>query len=437
MYHIELLAKFLNEEQVVLTANGSFSRKTVINVINQAIQNDLLDAAVGSRSEKDLEELNKFFESDQQKQYINFSTLSPRDWRAWMRIWLDVCLRLKQIEEFCVLCVRLLYFVVTHEELNDQCDGMLRELALTLVDDLAAVDWKNLVKPDLTSSIGYFLCVLSTWDELQGETKLWFCLADVVRACNEDVDIIGHIESLDRIKNADSLPTLELFVLLSAHRKLGDHGSCCENEGQFLLHYIDKIRDLIERPEVLECLLNKENAWLWENVQSEIAQCLGCLFGKYSKKRKPVNQDDHNCPADVCKLDVGVARRILPVAMNFPLPLYDDKERLGHDVVDLITTKFEFILKVDEDRQKVVENFQLCLSSSNSHNIEEFKDKLENLMNVEEEDVQAQVWYVMALNSYRQSDHPNAQKYSELYLTSPCLTKKSATSRLSLGDFGT
>ncbi|CAI5450918.1 unnamed protein product [Caenorhabditis angaria] len=231
-----------------------------------------------------------------------------------------------------------------------------------------------------------------------------------------NVPIIDYISTLDKIDDSDCLPSLELNVLVKAHEILGEAKKCCQNENfEFLFFIISRFREIVNNIPLLEKLFEKEYNWIWQNLNDEISQILNCLFGKYSKKRKCA--EDHGTKGN-CKADMKIASKILRVILVQPLPLYDDKERLGHDVVELINSKFEFLLEIKPEKQKIVESFEKILKESSFQDEESIRQEFENIKVVEESEIQALVWYSLALNSYRTSNHEDCKKYSQLYLTS-------------------
>ncbi|KIH67420.1 hypothetical protein ANCDUO_02249 [Ancylostoma duodenale] len=187
--------------------------------------------------------------------------------------------------------------------------------------------------------------------------NVWKELYMVVRRLNGEASV-EYIQSLDPIKHDDSLPSLALDVLVKAHEKLGEKKACGRDNGAFLLFFMEQLYACILNEKVMAVLQREEHSWVWSNVSEEISQCLYCLFGRYSKRRRAL--EDHDCIVTSPELDKH-STMILELAMPHPLPQYDDKERLGHDVVDLLLNKFPSVLKYSAERGNVLDKFNVWM----------------------------------------------------------------------------
>ncbi|CAB3397640.1 unnamed protein product [Caenorhabditis bovis] len=247
------------------------------------------------------------------------------------------------------------------------------------------------------------------------ENDIDFSKIEYEETCELYVPILEYISNLDKNEDPLAMPTLALDLLVKAHEKLGEYRICGQNNYSFIFFIIDELRELIDDIPVLDAIFEKENLWIWANMNQEIAQCLYCLFGKYGKKRKLA--EDHESASN-CKTDWAIAKKVLPIILVQPLPLHDDKERLGHDVSDLIQSKFEFLLNVCDKKQECVDKFQYILKTSSMLQTEQLNEKLEKIKTRDEDEMQSLVWYAMSLTAYRQGSHDDARKYAELFLTS-------------------
>lgn len=149
---------------------------------------------------------------------------------------------------------------------------------------------------------------------------------------------------------------------------------------------------------------------MWNNVNDEIAQLLFCMFGKYGKRRKA---EDHENGGN-CSTTLETARRVLHIILVQPLPLYDEKEKLLHDINELLNSKFPFMLRISAERQKKLDEFTGVLRAANSS--EDINDGLKKCRDDVDDYIQSLVWYTMALIAYRAQNHKDAAKYSGLYL---------------------
>ncbi|EPB73272.1 hypothetical protein ANCCEY_07642 [Ancylostoma ceylanicum] len=230
---------------------------------------------------------------------------------------------------------------------------------------------------------------------------------------------VEYIQSLDPVKHDDSLPSLALDVLVKAHEKLGERKTCGRDKGAFLLFFMEQLYTCILNEKVMAVLQREEYYWVWSNVSEEISQCLYCLFGRYSKRRRAL--EDHDCIVTSPELEKH-STMILELAMPHPLPQYDDKERLGHDVVDLLLNKFPSVLKYSVERGNVLDKFNVWMRDAARENA---TNRLQWPTTTGESYVQACIWYLMALHHYRQGNHDEIEKYSKLFLTSGYATLES------------
>ncbi|KAK6029390.1 hypothetical protein OSTOST_04496, partial [Ostertagia ostertagi] len=137
------------------------------------------------------------------------------------------------------------------------------------------------------------------------------------------------------------------------------------------------------------------------------------------------NVDEHlkimNVPLGHRILD-KYSTMVVELAMPHPLPQYDDKDRLGHDVVDLLLNKFPFMLKYSDERKKVMEKFTTWMHRAAT---DASVDRLKWPVVKDESYVQSCVWYLMALHHYRSSNYNEIETYSKLFLTSGHATLES------------
>ncbi|KAE9413856.1 hypothetical protein Angca_010080, partial [Angiostrongylus cantonensis] len=266
--------------------------------------------------------------------------------------------------------------------------------------------------------VGYFLCQLTDIDDFASDWLVWKELFRIVQNNGGDASE-NYILSLDPMKQYECMPSLALDVLVKAHEKLGKAKKCGDNEGEFLLFFMKQLHICISNEKLMTLLQTDEFLWLWSNVSEEISQCLHCVFGRYSKRRRVL--EDHECSVNHSVLN-DYSIMILELAMPHPLPKYDDKERFGHDVVNLLLNKFPSMLQYSNTRKDVIRKFNVWMRDVAKN---EGKNRLKWPTVNNESYVQSCVWYLMALHHYRQSNHNEIEIYSKLFLTSGYATLKS------------
>ncbi|VDM53611.1 unnamed protein product [Angiostrongylus costaricensis] len=187
------------------------------------------------------------------------------------------------------------------------------------------------------------------------------------------------------MKQYECMPSLALDVLVKAHEKLGKAKKCGDNE--FLLFFMKQLHICISNEKLMKLLQTDGFLWLWSNVSEEISQCLHCVFGRYSKRRRVL--EDHECSVNHSVLN-DYSVMILELAMPHPLPKYDDKVSLSAllEVLNCIRARVAF---------SIVIVFSLKWPMVNNESY-----------------VQSCVWYLMALHHYRQSNHNEIEIYSKV-----------------------
>ncbi|VDL66811.1 unnamed protein product [Nippostrongylus brasiliensis] len=181
---------------------------------------------------------------------------------------------------------------------------------------------------------------------------------------------------------------------------------------------MEKLHDCIANETVVAVLRRDDFSWLWSNISEEISQCLYCMFGRYSKRRRAL--EDHEC--SVSHVDLAkYSTMVVELAMPHPMPQYDDKDRLGHDVVDLLFNKFPTMVKYSEDRKNVMNDFTKWMREAS-------KNGQANLLKWPtvkgESYVQACVWYLMALHHFRLNNYNETETYSKVFFTNELIKFK-------------
>ncbi|PIO64931.1 hypothetical protein TELCIR_13419, partial [Teladorsagia circumcincta] len=341
---------------------------------------------------------------------IDFHALDGDDLFETAEFLIEAYLKVRSFDAAVEFMSRLFHLLLSYKQLP-------YEQIASLQSSVREVDWSK-VKKENAEVMGYFLCQLTTIDRFGTDWLVWKELYRVAERIGGGISV-DYIHSLDPIKQDEAMPSLGLDVLLKAHEKLGEAKVCGHDKGAFLLFYMEKLHACISNESVVSVLRRDDFSWLWSNVSEEISQCLYCVFGRYSKRRRAL--EDHECIVGHRFLDKH-STMVIELAMPHPMPQYDDKDRLGHDVVDLLLNKFPFMLKYSDERKKVMEKFTTWMHRAAT---DTSVDRLKWPTEKDESYVQSCVWYLMALHHYRSSNYNEIETYSKLFLTSGHATLES------------
>lgn len=402
---LRFLHKTMDDDEFIFTAKGWVGKDDVRDTIDRLERSSRIISISQLRASEKYEEVIRIITRD-----IDFHALEAEDLFEMAEYLIEAYLQVKKYDAAVGFISRVLHLLLSYKELpSEQISSLLRSLGKVI--------WQ-MVTREIAEKLGYFLCKLTTTDRFGGDWTVWKELYRVAEHIGGGVSV-EYIQSLDPVKKDDSMPTLGLDVLLKAHEKLGEAKMCGRDRGSFLLFFMERLHDCIANEELIAVLRRDDFSWLWSNVSEEISQCLYCMFGRYSKRRRAI--EEHECTVGSCSLE-KYSTMIVELAMPHPLPLYDDKDRLGHDVVDLLLNKFPSMLKYSEERKDIMDKFTKWMRTA-AH--ADATDRLKWPTVKDESYVQACVWYLMALHHYRLSNHDEIETYSKLFLTSGHATPKS------------
>ncbi|CAJ0564856.1 unnamed protein product, partial [Mesorhabditis spiculigera] len=334
---------------------------------------------------------------------VDFSHLELDDIFYLSEMWMESLRTLHQDEEAVHLATRIF---ALHRSVEPLLSSKLREL----VFDLETIEWDH-VSVDTKAALGYELSKLIECKEIVGWWPLWKLMYTIARAIEGPVTVPIVSKMLENGAGMDEVPSNALSVLVKAHEKLGDNQCCSQNKGEFLGFYINELWSALSVPGIRELLLDDRNKWMRTNVHQETAQLLHCAFGRYTKKRK--NLDEHGQPPkweDKAKADILEAA--IGLALPYPLPDYDDAEKLGHDVIDLITQRFPELMSISEEQRDEVTNFDAWLKVA---------ELSETQPMIERSPFMSSIYYTLGLHHYKLNDdghNDQAAKWMTLFLTS-------------------
>ncbi|CAI2354294.1 unnamed protein product [Caenorhabditis sp. 36 PRJEB53466] len=404
------LEECMRAEEVVPTVGGSFATWDVALAIGELEKKKRIESVKHLWNSKNYKDLVEIIEKD-----MEFESISNEETLEMLTFWLQSLEKLEKHIELAELTVRSLHFYM-FTAFRTEDPNELETLTVKLLERLQRLDFKKVDKETL-STIGYLVCVaMKKYRKLEKDWKSWKILYETVKQNREESNL-EYIEKLDKNAEPHVMPLLEQDLLVKAHEVLGEHHCCAQKNYEFLFFIIDRFREMIDDIPTLEMIYQKDNGWLWNNVNEELSQVLFCLYGKYGKKRKTGEDHENGGRAPTGLED---ARKVLSVILVQPLPLYDEKDKLLHEVVELLNSKFPYLLKIPSQKEKELEEFSQILRASNS--LEDVNKGLKKCRDDVDDYTQSLVWYAMALSAYRSTAHKDTARYSELYL----LTEESA-----------
>ncbi|UMM33789.1 hypothetical protein L5515_007129 [Caenorhabditis briggsae] len=409
--YLHTLRSLLEPEESVATSCGSFATWDVDLAIDDLEKKKRIDSVKHLWKAKNYESLVEILEND-----IDFSTIGTEEAMELLSYWMQSLERMKAYVEFVDLLARVMHFYLFSVEEEKMVEKHIESILFKL-HRISGAEYSKIPNQQTLSTTGYFIChVFKKFPRFEKDWRNWRVLYEIVRIQRGDAK--EYIETLNRTDHPNVMPLLEMDLLVKAHEVLGEHQCCAQKSYDFLLFVIDKYRELVEENiPILEICYLKENGFLWNNLNEELSQILFCLFGKFSRK---VRARENHENGGKCVNTLEIATRVLSVILVQPLPLHDDKEKLMHDVIELINSKFPFFLEVSNEKKEQMREFKAALKKSCT--IEDVDSSLDKYRDDVHTYLQSMVWYAMALSSFRQNSFKEASKFAELYL----LTEESA-----------
>lgn len=411
--YLNALHSLLEPEESIRTSFGSFATWDVDIAIEELEKKKRIDSVKHLWKSKNFESLVGILQND-----IDFSSIGIEEAMELISYWVQSLERMKSIGDLLNMLSRAIHFylftvenvagsAVEKETIERNLGFLLPKVYRIVIRDTATVSKRRL--PTL-STIGYFVCVIfKKYPKFEKDWKNWRILYEIVRIQRGDANV--YVQSLDKTEHPSAMPLLELDLLVKAHEVLGEHQCCSQKNYEFLIFYVDQMRKLVDNVQFLEICYMKDGGFLWDNLNVELSQVLFCLFGKYSRKVRA--QENHENGGRIVATS-EIYKKVMGVILVHPLPLHDEKEKLTHDVVDLLNSKFPSFIKVSPEKEEMRKKFVSLLEQAKS--VEEVYKILRKCQDDYEDDTQSLVWYALALKEYRLNNFEEAKKYSELYL---------------------
>ncbi|CAI4225047.1 unnamed protein product [Auanema sp. JU1783] len=392
----------LDENSQILTASGILYKDDFTRKLDAIEKVDRVKSIEELRAANLHEQVVSIISKD-----IDFNVVSEEEMDIILSYWLEGLIFVKNFEDACKVSLRYLHHICSGEEKSLTRASRVFEFIEKF--DLSGVSNETL------NSLAFYFCQMLV--EFSKYWPLWRALHKTVKVLDGGFSF-SYINSLN--PDVDFMPSRALDVLSKAHETLGSERVCGDHNGAFLGYYFEELNELVRNEEIVNHLLLKENFWIWSNINEEIAQCLQCAFGRFCKKRKAVSDHESRGTFMPSKKQADV---ILNLAMPLPMPMFDDKERLGHDIVELLQSKFANHITVSQARNNYIDTFRSWLKTTyNGYNVREEPE----WPVAQESELQSRIWFVMALHNYRQNNNAETITYCSLFFTSSAVKMTSS-----------
>uniref|UniRef100_A0A1I7V1H2 TPR_REGION domain-containing protein n=1 Tax=Caenorhabditis tropicalis TaxID=1561998 RepID=A0A1I7V1H2_9PELO len=407
--YLSALRSLLETDETVATSSGSFATWDVDNAIDDLNKKKRIESVKHLWKTKNYQNLIEILQND-----IDFSTIGIDEAIELISYWIQSLEKMKSVGELLNMISRALHFylfaiesAISEARIERNLEFLLHKLQRIFSRETLKISRKRL--PTI-STIGFFICcAFKKYPKFEKDWRNWRVLYDFVATLRGDEK--EYIQKLDKGAEPTVMPLLELDLLVKAHEVLGEHRCCAQRDYEFLFFIVDAFRKLIDNIPILELCYMKDNGYLWNNLNLELSQVLFCLFGKFSRKNRA--RENHENGGE-CATTLEISKRIMAVILVQPLPLYDEKEKLMHDVIELLNSKFPFLLEIPAKKEENIKEFKEFLQKSEC--LEDVNQSLQKCQDDVDDNIQSLVWYAMALSAFRQNGFKAAAKYSELYL---------------------
>uniref|UniRef100_A0A0N4ZTN0 TPR_REGION domain-containing protein n=1 Tax=Parastrongyloides trichosuri TaxID=131310 RepID=A0A0N4ZTN0_PARTI len=269
-----------------------------------------------------------------------------------------------------ILMMEIINSIMIKDGLNDQTKNLLtvvwKEIDYLEIDQLT-----ECLSNDELEDLGLSLLKFIDVSTINKDSSLWILCFKVAKILEGELDSKEKIFTIfNEISEhpSDSLPTKSLMVLLTAHVYLSQCGCCTINEGRILRTFLKELRIVLKKNELMKDILsNPNNHPLIKNINStvyiEIFQSIYCMFSDLPKKNRPKiedHKDENN--TEIVKPDWELASIIIPLILPDKIPMYDDKLKIGSEILDIIINKFAFVINYEEndgDRLRINDEFNI------------------------------------------------------------------------------
>uniref|UniRef100_A0A0K0DU15 TPR_REGION domain-containing protein n=1 Tax=Strongyloides stercoralis TaxID=6248 RepID=A0A0K0DU15_STRER len=265
-----------------------------------------------------------------------------------------------------ILMMEIINSIMLKDGLNDQTKNLLT-VVWKEIDSLEIEQLRKYLTKDELEDLGLSLSQFIDVQTINKDSSLWILCFKIAKIIEGNFDTKEKIlKTFNEIGEytLDALPTKSLMVLLSAHEYLSQCECCTINEGRILRLFLKELKNVIRKNELMkEILSNTNNHPLIKDINRvvniEMYQSIYCIFNDLPKKNRPKIEEHIT---DLIKPDWDLANIIIPLILPDKIPMYDDKSKLGSEILDIIVNKFAFVINYEEydgDRLRVNDEFSI------------------------------------------------------------------------------
>lgn len=340
--------------------------------------------------------ISHLFETQKYDKVINILE-NNFDWRETNRemalktalIFIDSCLGAGDMNKAAVWIARIL----DQTRGTEGTDEALERLRLI---DLDLVSLENI------SNIIHCIAPLLTEEAHYPDIELWIILYEGARRLEGE----PTIEELNSRYSSDCvMPNSSLNILITAHDAVADTLGCHVNNYRFPLYALRELNRVRKLSSVSKILADGVHTDQLRAFQDEVHQCTSCLFGLPSRRKRQL--EDHGGPHDYEPTEED-ALFILPLFLPDRLPSYAGS--VAPDLIEIVQKKFLFFLTPTEEEAKKVKLLDEFIHNAS---LDVLWPRCSTTTSL-----RAEVFYHMALNSYRSQRFTEALDLIKLFIVS-------------------
>ncbi|VDN00812.1 unnamed protein product [Thelazia callipaeda] len=197
--------------------------------------------------------------------------------------------------------------------------------------------------------------------------------------------------------------TSALNVLVTAHEKIAKHDKCYIDDHSFPLFVLNEFSKIRTHHAVIETLSSREYVEQNRAFIDEVHQCLFCLYGCPSRRKRQLEEHGGSHNHEPCLKDI---ENVLLLLLPTKVPPYDGS--YSTDLIEFVQKKASSFLEPTSDEKAKL----LALD----HFIVQAKISTDWPRCMESSRLRSGVFYQLALHSYRNHKVDDAVYYAKLFL---------------------
>lgn len=214
----------MHHDESIATSYGSFATWDVELSIDDLQKKKRIDSVKQLWKSNNYANLVDIIQND-----IDFAVISVEEAIEMWSFWVHSLEKLKLHVELIELVARLMHFYLFSEEASTQNPEKIERNVDVLLLKFQKIRGKELRKAPISiiSTIGYLTCIaFKKYSKFEKDWKNWRVLYEIVKIHRGDAK--KYIEQLDKAEDPDTMPLMELDLLVKAHDVLGEHQCCAQ-----------------------------------------------------------------------------------------------------------------------------------------------------------------------------------------------------------------